>query len=311
VTTVGRTRRLSLRTIQAYRGWIRRYILFHGKQHPTLLAGPDVSRFLSHLAVAGRVAASTQNQALAALLFLYRYVLEQPLSDLPETVHALRPKRLPVVLTRTEVARLMAQLSGVERLVALLLYGSGLRIIEALRLRIKDVDLERHEITVRGGKGDKDRVTMLSRAAASELGPHLRRIRHVFDGDRAHGVAAVYLPQAVAHKNRGAGESWSWFWLVPAERLSTDPQTGRLRRHHVHPTHVQRSVKKAVEVAGIDKPASCHTLRHSFATHLLESGYDIRTVQDLLGHRELATTMIYTHVLQRGGVGVRSPADEL
>lgn len=308
-----RRRRFSRRTEEAYRGWVRRYVLFHGKRHPAGMGSQEIAAFLSHLAVERRVAASTQNQALAALLFLYREVLGETVAelDLSGVERARRPRRLPTVLSREEVRRLLGALDGEAALVARLLYGSGLRLLEALRLRIKDLDLDRRELTVRSGKGDKDRRTMLAAAAAAELVPHLARVRRLWGADRAAGAPGVEMPTALDRKYPAAGREWTWFWLFPAPLPSRDPESGVVRRHHLHESRVQRAVRAAVRAAGIAKPASCHTLRHSFATHLLESGYDIRTVQELLGHSEVSTTMIYTHVLNRGGRAVRSPADDL
>ena len=257
------------------------------------------------------MAASTQNQALSALLFLYRHVLERPFPEMPTLVRARRPARLPVVLTREEVRRVLAHLGGDARLVATLLYGSGLRLLEALRLRVKDVDLSRNEILVRDGKGQKDRVTMLPAALKPDLAAHLRTVRDAHDRELARGGGDVQLPDAIRLKYPAAAKSWPWQYVFPAARESADPRGGEIRRHHLPETHVQRAVKKAVERAGVTKHASSHTLRHSFATHLLEAGYDIRTIQELLGHRDVATTMIYTHVLNSGGRGVKSPLDGL
>jgi len=304
-----RARHYSLRTEEAYAGWIRRFILFHGKRHPDGMGEGEINAFLSSLATEGRVAASTQNQALSALLFLYRHVLEKPFPEMTALVRARRPSRLPVVLTRDEVRRVLASLGGEPRLVATLLYGSGLRLMEALRLRVKDLDLSRNEILVRDGKGQKDRVTMLPAALKPDLAAHLRTVRSRHDAELARGSGDVHLPDAIRIKYPGAAKSWPWQYVFPAGRESADPRGGEIRRHHLPETAVQRAVKRAVDDAGIAKPASCHTLRHSFATHLLESGYDIRTIQELLGHRDVATTMIYTHVLNTGGRGVRSPLD--
>ena len=304
-----RRRRLSLRTEQAYRSWVRRFVLFHGKRHPKELGAEAVAGFLTHLATDRQVSPSTQNQALAAILFLYSQVLAQPLGRLPEVTRAKRRKRLPTVLSKGEVGRLFQHLDGVPRLVALLLYGSGLRLLEALRLRVKDVDFDRHEIAVQSGKGDKARRTMLPRRCAARLKTHLERVELLYQEDRAKRLPGVALPGALDRKYPRAGQEWAWQWVFPAPDLSTDPRTGVVRRHHLQPTGIQRAVHRALQEAGIAKPASCHTLRHSFATHLLEAGYDIRTVQELLGHREVTTTMIYTHVLNRGARGVVSPLD--
>ncbi|MGE0642016.1 MAG: integron integrase [Thermoanaerobaculia bacterium] len=305
-----RRRRRSLRTEQAYRHWVRRYVLFHGKRHPTEMGGPEIAAFLSHLAVAAKVSPSTQNQALAALLFLYREVLEVPLGVLPPAVRAKRPKRLPVVLSRDEVRKVLAAIEGVEGLVARLLYGSGLRLHEALRLRVQDLDLDRGEVAVRSGKGNRDRRTTLPRALAAPLREHLARLRRLHESGRGPDALPVPLPDSLARKYPGAGTSWLWRWVFPAAEGASDPRTQQLFLWHLHPRRVQRALRRALAATGIAKPATPHTLRHSFATHLLESGHDIRTVQELLGHREVSTTMIYTHVLNRGGLGVRSPLDD-
>jgi integron integrase len=307
-----RARHYSLRTEEAYVGWIRRFVVFHGKRHPRDLGEPEINAFLTHLAVKERVAASTQSQALAALLFLYRHVLEIPFPRLESLIRAKRPRRLPVVLTREEVRSVLDRLDGAPKLVATLLYGGGLRLLEALRLRVKDVDFARAQITVRDGKGRKDRVTMLPAAIREPLLDHLGHVRELHRADLAAGFGAVLMPDALDRKYPAAATEWGWQWVFPAASLGQDPRSRELRRHHVHESVIQKAVKQAVRSGGIDKPASCHTLRHSFATHLLESGYDIRTIQDLLGHKDVSTTMIYTHVLNRGGVrGVRSPADVL
>lgn len=307
----GRLRRLnySLRTEQAYVGWIRRFILFHGKRHPRELAAAQVEAFLTSLAVDRHVAAATQHQALAALLFLYIEVLGLDLPWLDNIQRAKKPKRLPVVLTGAEAGRVLAHLDGSHALMARLLYGTGMRLMEGVRLRVKDVEFARREIVVRGGKGDKDRVTMLPELLVAPLAEHLRRVRILFDEDRAAGLPGVYLPNALERKYPNAGREWGWFWVFPARRPAKDPRSGIVRRHHAHEQALQRAIKRAVSEAGIVKPASTHTLRHSFATHLLQSGYDIRTVQELLGHKDVQTTMIYTHVLNRGGRGVVSPLD--
>jgi integron integrase len=307
-----RARHYSIRTERAYVDWARRYILFHEKRHPRELGPDHVNRFLTHLAVKGKVAASTQNQALAALLFLYSDVLRMPLPETSGLVRAKKPRRLPTVLTREEVMRLLTRLDGPQKLAATLLYGAGLRLLEVLRLRVKDVDFGLHQVVVRDGKGQKDRVTMLPDSAAGALALHLSDVRRLHARDLAEGFGRVFLPDAIARKDRGASVLWSWQWVFPAASRSRDPRTGVERRHHLHETVLQRAVHNAVLAAGIDKPASCHTLRHSFATHLLEDGYDIRTIQELLGHRDVSTTMIYTHVLnQAGGRGVRSPLDRM
>jgi integron integrase len=304
-----RLRHYSPRTEEAYVGWVRRFVLFHGKRHPRELGAPAISAFLSHLAVHGRVAAATQNQALNALAFLYLRVLGMAMPKLENLVRAQRPKRLPVVLSREEVRQLLGELRGTPRLVASFLYGSGLRLLEGLELRVKDVDLGTGELRVRRGKGAKDRVTPLPRACEQPLREHLNRVRALFEQDLRDGFAGVPLPEALARKYPAAPREWGWQWVFPASRRFIDPGDARERRWHLHETAVQRAVKCAVRAAGITKPAGCHTLRHSFATHLLADGYDIRTVQELLGHRSVQTTMVYTHVLNRGGRGVRSPLD--
>lgn len=305
-----RARHYSRRTERAYAGWIRRFVLFHGKRHPEEMGEPEVTAFLSHLATRRRVSASTQNQALSALLFLYRVVLRRELAWLDDLVRAKRPARVPTVLSRSEVAALLAELDGTVRLVASLLYGAGLRLLEAMRLRVKDVDFERNEITVRDGKGRKDRVTLLPAAAREPLRRHLEQVRRQYERDAARGRNCVALPDALARKYPGAAGEWGWQWVFPATSHYRDRETGQLRRHHLHESVIQRAVKEAARRARLAKPATCHTLRHSFATHLLEAGYDIRTIQELLGHADVSTTMIYTHVLNRGGRGVRSPLDD-
>jgi len=282
-----------------------------GNVIPWRWAAPDLTRYLSSLAVEGNVAASTQNQALSALLFLYREVLEQEVPWLDDVVRARRPVRLPVVLTRDEVRAVLRQLRGTPRLMAILLYGSGLRLLECARLRVKDVDFGRNQIIVRAGKGDKDRTTTLPTIISVELARHLDVVKKQHDLDLRQGAGWVELPWALARKYPNAGREWAWQWVFPATRFYVDRVTGQRRRHHLHESVVQRAVKDAVRLAGIPKRATCHTLRHSFATHLLEDDRDIRTVQELLGHRDVSTTMIYTHVLNRGPAGVRSPADRM
>ena len=304
-----RTRHYSRSTEQAYVHWIRRYILFHGKRHPAEMAEEEIKAFLTHLAVRRRVSASTQNQALSAILFLYRNVLQKELAWIEGIVRAKRPIRLPVVLTRAEVSRVIKEMSGTPRLVASLLYGSGLRLMECLHLRIKDIDFERNQITVRDGKGRKDRVTVLPASIRPALLEQVRRTRGRHERDLERGCGSVEIPGALARKYPRAPWEWGWQWVFPATRLYHGRETRQWRRHHIHETVIQRAFKEAVGRSGIAKPASCHTLRHSFATHLLQDGYDIRTIQELLGHRDVSTTMIYTHVLNRGGRGVRSPLD--
>lgn len=306
-----RTRHYSYRTEEAYVGWIRRFVLFHNKRNPAEMGAAEVSRFLTALAVDRQVAASTQNQALAALLFLYKNVLDRDPGWLDDVVRAKRPQRLPVVLSLQEVHALLAALDGVTWIMGMLLYGSGLRVMECLRLRVKDVDFVRGEMLVREGKGDKDRVTMLPSAAIPRLSSHLERVRTLHEADLAAGFGRVALPDALARKYPHADREWGWQWVFPSSTISTDPRTGERRRHHQHESVPQRAIREARRRAGTARPVGPHTLRHCFATHLLEAGYDIRTVQELLGHRDVKTTMIYTHVLNRGGRGVQSPADRL
>jgi integron integrase len=304
-----RRRHYSVRTEAAYVQWVRRYILFHGKRHPDAMGAAEIAEFLTHLAVEGKVASATQNQALNALVFLYRGVLKREVPELSNVIRPKRPKRLPVVLTPAEVRAVFAELSGVHRLVCGLLYGSGLRLMEGLRLRVKDLEFERRELVVRDGKGRQDRVTMLPASLEQPLRAQMERARALHERDLADGCGAVYLPQALQRKYPRAAQEWAWQYVFPSERRSLDRRTGVEGRHHLNEAALQRAVKRAVRRSGIAKLASCHTLRHSFATHLLESGHDIRTVQELLGHRSVRTTMVYTHVLNRGGLGVRSPLD--
>lgn len=304
-----RTRHYSYRTEQQYLHWTRRFILFHGKRHPAELAGKDVEAFLNHLANARHVSASTQNQALAALLFLYKEVLGIRLPWLDGVVRAKKPQHLPVVLSAREVRQVLRRLDGIAWLVASLLYGSGLRLIEALRLRVKDIDFDYRQIVVRDGKGGKDRVTVLPSDLESPLRRQLERVRDAHTHAAHHGFGGVELPFAIDRKYPTATSELTWQYVFPADHPSRDPRSGAWRRHHVHEDTIQRAVRAAVRAAGIAKPASCHTFRHCFATHLLERGYDIRTVQELLGHKDVATTQIYTHVMQRGAGGVRSPLD--
>ena len=309
VRDVIRRKHFSIRTEQTYVDWIKRYIFFHGKRHPNEMAEAEITAFLTHLARAGKVAASTQNQALSALLFLYREVLQQNIGWLDQVERAKRPARLPVVLTKDEVRRLFAHLHGTNRLMAGLLYGSGLRLMECMRLRVKDVDLGYLRVTVRDGKGGKDRITMLPVNAAKPLERHLQKVKAQHEQDLEDGFGSVYLPDALERKYPNAAREWMWQYVFPSSRLSIDARSGVRRRHHVEESSLQLGIKRAVRASGIQKPATCHTLRHSFATHLLENGYDIRTVQELLGHKDVSTTMIYTHVLNRPGIGVKSPLD--
>ena len=304
-----RARHYSRRTENAYVGWIRRFIVFHGKRHPAEMGAEEVTRFLTHLASVGHVSSSTQNQALSAILFLYLEVLRVALPWLDGVVRAKRPQRLPVVLDRDEVTALLAELHGVPWMMAALLYGAGLRLLECCRIRIKDIDLTRREILVRDGKGRKDRLTVLPAKVRAPLSAHLQRVHVLHEDDQRGGAGTVELPDAIGRKYPGASREWGWQWVFPATRSYIDRATGESRRHHLHESVLQRAVKEAALRAGIPKPATCHSLRHSFATHLLKEGYDIRTIQELLGHRDVSTTMIYTHVLNRGGRGVRSPLD--
>ncbi len=306
-----RTQHYSYRTEQSYVQWIRRYILYHNKRHPAQMGLPEIEAYITHLAVEEHVAASTQNQALSAILFLYRAVLGIQLpEDKLNIVWARKPQRLPVVLTRGEIRRLLTLLEGINQLIAQLLYGSGLRLSEGLRLRIHDLDLEARQITVRSGKGDKDRVTMLPKRLLPALQNQMDKVRILHEHDLASPGIGVSLPDALERKYPHAWREWGWQYLFPARKLSTDPRSGRVLRHHQGPSAVQKAIRRAAEQAGIAKNVTPHTLRHTFATHLLEDGYDIRTVQELLGHKDVRTTMVYTHVLNRGPLGVRSPLDD-
>lgn len=304
-----RVKHYSIRTEKSYIDWIRRFIRFHGVRHPQEMGAPEIEAYLTHLAVNRNVAPSTQNQALAALLFLYKEVLEIELPWLDGVTRAKKPARLPVVLTAEEVTNVLAQLDGVHYMVASLLYGSGLRLMEAIRLRVKDVDFARLEVTVREGKGGKDRRTMLPRSLLEPLQSQITRVRVFHEQDLKSGVGPVYLPYALDRKYPNAGRELGWQYLFPASEPAVDLRSGIVRRHHIGEKAFQRAIKGAVRRAGINKPATSHTLRHSFATHLLENGYDIRTVQELLGHKDVKTTQIYTHVLNRGGNAVCSPLD--
>ena len=305
-----RVRHFSLRTEEVYLHRIKEFIYYHGKRNPATFGALEVQQYLTYLAVEKNVAASTQNVARSAVLFLYRDVLRIPLEPLSGIAPARRPERLPVVFTPQEVKLLLAHLSGTHLLMASLLYGSGLRLMECLRLRVKDVDLALHQITIRDGKGAKDRVTMLTRTLDNSLRAQLAAASEEYQKALAESCADVFLPDALSRKYPNAAQEWAWQWVFPAGSLSSDPRTGQVRRHHASEDSLQRAVKTAIQKAGIAKHGSCHTLRHSFATHLIEDGYDIRTVQELLGHADVRTTMIYTHVLNRGGNGVRSPLDE-
>jgi integron integrase len=301
-------RHYSRRTEEAYVFWIRRFLAFHGMRHPDTMGSAEVGSFLSDLATRRRVSASTQNQAFSAILFLYRRVLGRELAGLENVPRAKRPERVPVVLSRDEVGEILARLDGSPRLMAALMYGSGLRLLECARLRVKDIDFDRHEVTVHDGKGQKDRVTVFPMGLVQPLLRHLERVRRLHERDLAAGVD-VALPHALALKYPNAPRECGWRWVFPARRTYRDHRTGRRFRHHLHETVLQRAFRDAVRWAGLSKPASCHSLRHSFATHLLEAGYDIRTIQELLGHADVSTTMIYAHALNRGGRGVLSPLD--
>jgi integron integrase len=310
VKTKIRSRHYSYRTETSYLDWVRRFIAFHGYANPGGLNAPAaVKSYLDYLAVEREVTASTQNQALNALVFFYGEVLQKPIGEIEEFARAKRPRRLPEVMTRDEVQRLLSRMSGITGLMAGLMYGSGIRLMECVRLRVKDIDFTRHQIMVRDGKGQKDRVTMLPERFAAPLQEHLPRVKVTYEQDLAQGTADVYIWPALARKYPNMGKEWIWQYMFPAKTLSVDPRSGKVRRHHINETLVQKAVKEAAAGAAINKRISCHPLRHSFATHLLEAGYDIRTVQELLGHANVITTMIYTHVLKRPGLSVKSPAD--
>jgi integron integrase len=306
-----RLKHYSYRTEQNYLDWIKRYILFHGKRHPREMGEAEVRTFLVHLVEDRKASASTQNQALSALLFLYRHVLNRDLEISSGTIRATRPKRLPTVLSQSEAMRVLDRMTGTPRLMAVLLYGSGLRLMECVRLRVKDIDFENHQIMVRDGKGEKDRVTVLPSFVLADLRIHLQTVRALHEKDIHEGYGEVHLPYALSVKYPAAAREWPWQFVFPASQRSTDPLTGAVRRHHLDESVVQKAVRQAALSADISKPVSPHTFRHSFATHLLQNGYDIRTVQELLGHKDVKTTMIYTHVLQRGGLAVKSPLDDL
>ena len=306
-----RTRHYSPRTEKAYVGWVRRFVQAERGRHPEQMGLAEVARYLAHLAIHDHVSASTQNQAFSALTFLYRDVLERPIEGLENVARAKRPIRVPLVLSRLEIEAILGSVRGTPRLMCALMYGAGLRLLECCRLRIKDVDFERGEIVVRDGKGRKDRVTMLPARLSGPLAKHIEcgRVRHAADLAAGKGAVSVALPDALDRKYTNASRDWAWQWVFPADRTYVDQLSGQTRRHHLHESAVQREFAAAVRASKVAKPATCHTLRHSFATHLLENGYDIRTIQELLGHSDVATTMVYTHVLNRGGRGVRSPLD--
>jgi integron integrase len=304
-----RLKHYSYRTEVSYINWIKRYLAFHNRQHPRDLGNAEIEAFLTHLAVEQQVAASTQNQALSALLFLYRDVLKLKLDIEVNAIRAKPSRYLPTVLTKSETTAVICQLSGVYHLVVQLLYGSGLRQTECLQLRVKDVDFGHHQLVIRDAKGHEGRVTMLPDSAVAALQEHLQRVKRLHQQDLAQGYGSVYLPFALEHKYVNADREWVWQYVFPSDRRSQDPRSGIVRRHHLDPSGLQKAIKRATRAAGIEKRVSCHTFRHSFATHLLQAGYDIRTVQELLGHKDVQTTMIYTHVLNRGGRGVKSPLD--
>lgn len=311
VTAKIRIKHYSIRTEQAYKGWIKRFILFHKKQHPRQLKSQHIEQFLSHLATQQNVSASTQNQALSSIVFLYKDVLGMDLANIENVTRAKKTQKLPVVLTQHEIKQLLAQLDGIIWIIASLLYGSGLRLLECLRLRIKDIDLEKQQIIIRDGKGQKDRITMLPKSLVQPLTIHLEKVKCLHLQALEDGYGTVYLPNALTKKYPNANTEWGWQYVFPAKTPSIDPRSGHTQRHHIDEQTIQRAIKNALPAANIYKPASCHSLRHSFATHLLEAGYDIRTIQDLLGHKDISTTMIYTHVLNKGGRGVISPLDNV
>ena len=311
VRNVIRLKHYSLRTEQTYMQWIKRFIFFNGNRQPSHMGEKEVSNFLTHLAVKGKVSASTQNQAFNAILFLYREVLKQELGWIKDVQRAKKSKHIPVVFTREEAKKIIERLEGTKWLMVSLLYGCGLRLMECLRLRVKDIDFTYNQITIRDTKGNEDRVTMLPVSLKEPLKRHLQRVRALHEQDLKEGFGRVALPFALARKYPNADKEWAWQYVFPAAKRSIDPRTGIERRHHVLEAVLQRAVKSAIRAVGITKPGSCHTFRHSFATHLLESGYDIRTVQELLGHKDVSTTMIYTHVINKGGKGVLSPLDTI
>lgn len=306
-----RSRGYSIRTEQAYEAWVTRFIAYCDNRNPEQLEGQEIVSFLQYLAIRRNVSASTQNQALSALVFFYNHVVKKTIGDLGQFIRAKRPKRMPVVLTRPEVSKTIDQLEGVQKLMASLLYGAGMRLMDCVRLRVQDVDFGYQQIIIRDGKGKKDRVVPLPERLATSLQSHLEQVRELHQKDIENGFGEVYLPEALSRKYSNACYEWGWQYVFPSGRLSTDPRTGKVRRHHIHENSLQKAVKKAAQLAGVNKKVNCHALRHSFATHLLENGYDIRTVQELLGHADVSTTMIYTHVLNRGGKGVQSPLDNL
>ena len=304
-----RTKHYAYRTEQTYIDWIKRYIIFHKKRHPKDMDANEIREFITYLATERKVATSTQNQALSAILFLYRTVLEKEIILPPELINPSRPKRLPTVLTHTEAMSVINHMRGTPRLMAKILYGSGLRLMECMRLRVKDIDFENHQIIVRGGKGDDDRFTILPDSVAAEIKHILQDIKTLHDKDLREGYGETILPNALGIKYKNAGKDWNWQFIFPASQRSMDRTSGVIRRHHLDESVLQKAIHSATELTKIDKPVTAHTFRHSFATQLLQNGYDIRTIQELLGHKDVKTTMIYTHVLQRGGLAVKSPLD--
>lgn len=311
VRGVIRKKHYSIRTEQAYVAWIKRFIIFHGKRHPKDMGEKEISQYISHLATDKQVAASTQNQALNAIVFLYKHVLRIELGDFGPMERSRRPEKLPTVMTKTEVGRVLAAMSDTHGLMAKLLYGCGLRLMECVRLRVKDIEFEQNQLIVRDGKGMKDRSTMLPEQLKPFLSEHLRRVKILHEEDIKRGFGEVHLPFALERKYPNAAKEWGWQYVFPSERISKDPRSGKMRRHHINESGLQRAVRKAARSVGLTKPVSPHTFRHSFATHLLEVGYDIRTVQELLGHKDVSTTMVYTHIINKGGMGVQSPLDML
>ncbi|MDP8226425.1 MAG: integron integrase [Candidatus Celaenobacter polaris] len=309
VRQIIRIKHYSLRTEESYLNWIKRFIFFHDKKHPIEMGEEEIGQFITHLAKNDKVSASTQNQALCAIVFLYKNVLKKELENSISIYWSKRPKKLPVVFTKSEAIDVLNNLKGTHWLVAMLLYGAGLRLSESLELRVKDIDFGYSQIVVRASKGEKDRKTMLPQKIVEPLKKHLDKVKEIHEDDFKNGYGSVYLPYAIERKYSNAKYEWGWQYVFPATKISTDPRSGIQRRHHLYDTVIQKAVKQAIRNADIVKQASCHTFRHSFATHLLESGYDIRTIQELLGHKNVETTMIYTHVINHGGKGVRSPAD--
>jgi len=309
VSDVLRTKHYSYRTEQTYKDWIKRYILFHNKRHPNQMGEKEIREFITYLAVERKVATSTQNQALSAILFLYRMVLQKEITLPPDLSRVSRPKRLPTVLSHAEAMSIINHMRGVPRLMTKILYGSGLRLMECLCLRVKDIDFENHQIIVRGGKGDDDRLTILPDSVAAEIKHILQDVRALHDKDLREGYGETALPNALGVKYPKAGKEWAWQYIFPASQRSIDPLSGVVRRHHLDETVLQKTIRSAAQLAKIDKSVSPHVFRHSFATQLLQNGYDIRTIQELLGHKDVKTTMIYTHVLRRGGLAVKSPLD--